>query len=287
MSSGRRFAYVGVVVGLGVSVAANVAHAAAEGGTPWAMSMSGFWPLALFLALEILTRTRWAGGRGLLVARLGVAVVALVAAALSYDHLRGLLLTFGEAPWAATLGPLGVDGLMAAAAAALLSDTGRTGQHTAEDVPAPVVVEDVPAARVEATREPVPVVEAAAVEGRSSSPAPRGVPVARRAAAARSSSTAAATASTGKPAGGRVSDEQLLAAVTNSVASGELAPEEVTGNRLRASLGIGAERAGRIAAAWHDAHRGLVVPLHHRHHDGQPDDGDGVAVEVLAAAAGE
>ena len=77
--SGRRFAYAGVIVGLGVSIWANVAHAmTAPHPEPGALGMAGFWPLALFLALEVLSRTRWAGGRALLVAPVGVALVAAV-----------------------------------------------------------------------------------------------------------------------------------------------------------------------------------------------------------------
>lgn len=60
--SGRHFAYLGVGVGLVVSVAANVAHAAStDGSSVWSLGMSGFWPVALFIALEVLTRTTQRG----------------------------------------------------------------------------------------------------------------------------------------------------------------------------------------------------------------------------------
>jgi len=122
LPTGRLFAYIGVCVGLGISIAANFAHATAHKGAPsWAPYLSASWPLLLFLALEILTRVQWSG-RGVWVARAGVAVVAVVAASLSYSHLRDLLIhQAGEAVWAATIGPLAIDGIMAISAAALLT----------------------------------------------------------------------------------------------------------------------------------------------------------------------
>lgn len=132
--TGRHFAYLGVGVGLVVSVAANVAHAAsADKASVWSLGMSGFWPVALFIALEVLTRTTWqAGSRAVVVARVGVGVVAVVAAVISYWHLHGLLVAFKEEAHLAWLGPLAIDGLMAVSASALL-----TGQMTpVTDTPA-------------------------------------------------------------------------------------------------------------------------------------------------------
>ena len=120
--SGRQFAYLGVAVGLVVSVAANVAHAAGEDkASIWSLGMAGFWPVGLFVALEILTRTTWQPGKAVLFARGGVGVVAAVAASVSYWHLHSLLLDGGEAELLAWIGPLGIDGLMAAGASSLLA----------------------------------------------------------------------------------------------------------------------------------------------------------------------
>jgi hypothetical protein len=52
----------------------------------------------------------------------GAAVVGAVAAVVSFGHLRHLALTAGEAPLAAALLPISVDGLLASAAAVMVAD---------------------------------------------------------------------------------------------------------------------------------------------------------------------
>ncbi|AEB44213.1 DUF2637 domain-containing protein [Micromonospora maris] len=140
--TGRGWAYVGVILGGVVSIAANVAHTylpkppdgAPVGWTPdptWspsplAVAFSVFWPVALFVAVEILTRIPWGDGIGSFVARVsGVLPVAMVAAVVSYRHLSGLLEHFGEDPLTVAIGPLAVDGLMVMASAALLVTSRR------------------------------------------------------------------------------------------------------------------------------------------------------------------
>lgn len=121
MPAWRSIAYVGVVAGLVISVGANVAHAKLSGGGRWAMVFGGTWPVLLFLTLEVLSRTPWpTTGRGVLVARVGGGVVALVAAAFSYWHLYGLLTHLQEEEYLAYIGPLAIDGMMAVSASALL-----------------------------------------------------------------------------------------------------------------------------------------------------------------------
>ncbi|MFY1649897.1 DUF2637 domain-containing protein [Solwaraspora sp. WMMB762] len=134
---GRVWAYVGVALGGVVSIAANVAHTylpkpppgAPDGWTapvdwspsPLAIAISVFWPIALFVAVEILTRIAWGDGFWWFLARVvGVLPVALVAAVVSYRHLSGLLAHFGEDPMTVAIGPLAVDGLMVMASAALM-----------------------------------------------------------------------------------------------------------------------------------------------------------------------
>jgi len=128
----RRFAYLGVVAGLLVSVAANIAHSfVAPAGWPtgarWvpepgAVLGAMFWPVALLLTTEILTRKRWPAGWVWLLVRLaGLLPVAGVAAVISYQHLHGLLLHYWETPLAAAIGPLSIDGLMVMASAALIA----------------------------------------------------------------------------------------------------------------------------------------------------------------------
>lgn len=237
--TGGRFAYAGIVVGLAVSIWANVAHAMTVpgGGGTGSLFLAAFWPLGLFLALEVLSRTTWRGGRGLLVARAGVGVVAVVAAAVSYLHLHGLLLSYGEGLFAALVGPLAIDGLMAVSAAALL----------AGDSDAPVVAPTVDVAAV--TGDPLTVEPPAdGVDG----PDPAPVPVRRRQVRRRDTGRA-------KGDSARLDDATLLARIEDAVHAGQINADEVTGNRLRGLLGVGAARSARLADQWAD--RRVVRPL--------------------------
>lgn len=133
-------AWLSFVVGGLVSVAANIAHtlyptaaqlaawtAAGNPADTWApspgaMAFAAFWPIALILSVEVLTRVSWRPGFLFGLARYGgTTLVAAVAAVMSYRHMAGLLAIWGEDAWGAHLGPLAVDGLMVVAAAALLS----------------------------------------------------------------------------------------------------------------------------------------------------------------------
>lgn len=138
--SGRGWAYIGAILGGAVSVAANVAHSyvpppdAPPGWEPQTGAVVGavFWPVSLFVAIEILARIDWpAGARWTAVRYLGLLPVALVAAVVSYRHLSGLLTFYGEDPLTATIGPLAVDGLMVMATGALLATSStRTSSDT-------------------------------------------------------------------------------------------------------------------------------------------------------------
>jgi hypothetical protein len=133
-------AWLSFVVGGLVSVAANIAHTlyptAAQLATwtaagnpadtwapsPGAMAFAAFWPIALILSVEVLTRVSWRPGFLFGLARYGgTTLVATVAAVMSYRHMSGLLAIWGEDAWGAHIGPLAVDGLMVVAAAALLT----------------------------------------------------------------------------------------------------------------------------------------------------------------------
>ncbi len=135
-STGRRWAYLGAGLGGIVSIAANVAHSyvpPADAPTDWsphtgAVVGAVFWPVSLFVAVEILARIAWPTGRRWTLLRFGgLLPVAVVAAVVSYKHLAGLLAFYGEDTLTATIGPLAVDGLMVMATGALLATgTGRT-----------------------------------------------------------------------------------------------------------------------------------------------------------------
>jgi hypothetical protein len=135
-ANGRGWGYAGALLGGLVSIAANVAHSyvppagAASGWRPPLGDVVGavFWPIALFVAIEILARTTWPlGARWVVVRFLGLLPVAVVAAIVSYGHLSGLLTHYGESTLTAHLGPLAVDGLMVMASSALMATApGRT-----------------------------------------------------------------------------------------------------------------------------------------------------------------
>jgi hypothetical protein len=149
VSNGRGWAYVGAILGGAVSIAANVAHSyvpPTDAPADWAPHVGAvvgavFWPVALFVAVEILARVAWPEGRGWALLRFGgLLPVAAVAALVSYKHLAGLLAFYGEDGLTATLGPLAVDGLMVMATGALLATGARTTTSTA--VVAEGVVDD-------------------------------------------------------------------------------------------------------------------------------------------------
>lgn len=156
---GRAWATAAFILGIGVSVAGNVAHAsypshvvltaARAAGETWqapigARAMAAFFPLALLLTVEILARVPWPRTFGWNAARYGgAALVAGVAAVVSYNHLNGLLRVYGEDELTARIGPLSVDGLMVVSGFALLA----IGRHNAA------------LAAPEPVREPVPEVQ--------------------------------------------------------------------------------------------------------------------------------
>jgi hypothetical protein len=129
MSRGKRWAYTGTIIGGGISIAANVAHSfvAPPGGPdgwapmPGAVIGSMFWPILLFVAIEILVRVVWPAGKWWTVLRFGGMIPVIgVAGLVSYRHLSGLLLHYGEDAIVAYSGPFAIDGLMVMATAALL-----------------------------------------------------------------------------------------------------------------------------------------------------------------------
>ena len=122
--------YAGAILGGLVSIAANTAHSfVAPPGAParWhpptgAVIGAVFWPIALFIAIEILARTAWPSGKRWTAVRfVGLLPVALVAAVVSYNHLSGLLGHYGEDRLTVVIGPLAVDGLMVMSSAAVMA----------------------------------------------------------------------------------------------------------------------------------------------------------------------
>lgn len=118
---GVGWARFGFWLGLGVSIAANVLHALQPSAPAAAVIGSAVWPVLLLIAVEVLSRVEWGRHRGQRFAGLsGAGVVAIVAAIASYQHMRGLLLGWGEPPFLAAIEPIAVDGLMVLCGMALL-----------------------------------------------------------------------------------------------------------------------------------------------------------------------
>jgi hypothetical protein len=180
LMSGRAWAYIGAALGATVSVAANVAHSfVPPTGSPADWTPKGgavigavFWPVALFVATEILTRVAWPQGRVWWLLRwAGMLPVAAVAALVSYRHLSGLLAFYGEEPLVCVLGPLAVDGLMVMATGAILA----TGH------PTPTATVSVPAATDTVGAAPTPTVHPSTTDAHVPSvpdPTPEPAPVA-------------------------------------------------------------------------------------------------------------
>jgi hypothetical protein len=172
----RGWAYTGALLGGVVSIGANVAHSfvpptgAPAGWHPHGGAVLGavFWPVALFVAIEILARTAWPVGKRWVALRyLGLLPVALVAAIVSYRHMSGLLAWYGEDLLTVRIGPLAVDGLMVVAVGALLA--------YARPLDVEDQVDEQPAPDPWSYSEPGPVTEPATVTPtlqRSRKPAP-------------------------------------------------------------------------------------------------------------------
>jgi hypothetical protein len=282
----RGFAYLGVLTGLVVSVAANIAHSfltppgwpAGRGWVPEPGAVLGamFWPVALLLTTEILTRKRWPTGWLWLAVRLaGLLPVAGVAAVISYQHLHGLLQHYHESDLAAVIGPLSIDGLMVTASAALIAPD-RFDTPTAHFGDAPT-----DATATTAATTPGASVDASAVssgaaprdETHSSSPnsshessTPSSVPSSRRASGAsprRSSSrssggstapslspSSGGSSSSSSGAGRRADDETLRALVATARVERPGAGEPAV-RRLLVEAGLSAS-AARVRAALAD-----------------------------------
>jgi hypothetical protein len=159
--TGRGWAYTGAILGGLVSIAANIAHSfvppqgAPADWEPQSGAVVGavFWPIFLFVAVEILARVSWPHGTTWWLLRwAGMVPVALVAALVSYRHLSGLLAFYGEETVTCILGPIAVDGLMVMATGALLA----TSRHTDTTHPVPVPAAPDAPSRVLPAPTPIP-----------------------------------------------------------------------------------------------------------------------------------
>jgi hypothetical protein len=122
-TKGRGWARFGFGLGISASVLGNIAHSYIHPHPRLGdVTSSAFWPVALLIALEVISRVQWPEGRWWWITRFGgLTTVALIAALTSYLHMAALLGYYQEDRITVSLGPLSVDGLMVVCSVALLA----------------------------------------------------------------------------------------------------------------------------------------------------------------------
>ncbi|WP_243709778.1 DUF2637 domain-containing protein [Micromonospora sp. 15K316] len=135
-----------LVLGVAASVAANVLHARPN---PISQIIAAWPPLALLLTVELISRVphhRWYLGAIRITA---AAIIALIAAWVSYWHLVGVAARYGESGYgAAYLLPISVDGLVLVASVSLVEITARIRAASTRTAPATAELSRAPAAAV-------------------------------------------------------------------------------------------------------------------------------------------
>jgi hypothetical protein len=176
---GHGWAYLGVVLGLGASVAGNVANTvltSSDVDLRLRIPFAVLWPVFLGIGIEVLTRVRWERNWRTWIARaLLVGPVSALSAFMSYLHLHHLMIMSGEPGLAQAVGPLAIDGTLFGCTVALLvtRGAGRIGVLDTRQTMAE---------RVAAMRTSFDEVKQAAKSGTTvppvtQDPDPRGVPV--------------------------------------------------------------------------------------------------------------
>ncbi|MEU4680899.1 DUF2637 domain-containing protein [Micromonospora sp. NPDC023737] len=154
-----------LVLGVAASVAANVLHARPN---PISQIIAAWPPLALLLTVELISRVphhRWYLGAIRITA---AAIIALIAAWVSYWHLVGVAARYGESGYgAAYLLPISVDGLVLVASVSLVEITARIrAASTRMALAATAELSRAPAAAVSTLSAPDEVTAAAPSTGR-------------------------------------------------------------------------------------------------------------------------
>jgi len=135
-----------LMLGVAASVAANVLHARPE---IVSQVISAWPPLALLLTVELTSRIPMHKPLLAGIRVIATATIAGIAAWVSYWHMQGVAVKFGESESSAYLLPISVDGLIVVASVSLVELAGRIrfleerrmnglGAPVAQPVPAPV-----------------------------------------------------------------------------------------------------------------------------------------------------
>lgn len=125
MPPGRAWAYAGVALGFSASITANVASTVLKDTSVslWLrVPFAVFWPLATYVAIEVLTRTVWArrSFAHVMVRIILWVPIGSVAAFVSYLHQHHLMILANEPGMAQLFGPLAVDGMLFGMTATLI-----------------------------------------------------------------------------------------------------------------------------------------------------------------------
>jgi hypothetical protein len=126
-------------LGIAASLAGNVLHAQ---DNPISQAISAWSPLAPLLAVELISRIPARRGVASVARMAATAVIAGIAAWVSYWHMAGVASRYGESGASPYLLPVSVDGLIVVASISLVEISGRIRALTAApaEVPAPPVV---------------------------------------------------------------------------------------------------------------------------------------------------
>jgi len=129
-TSGRRWSRFALGFGAVMSILGNETHTVLTPGhvsLAIRTALAIIWPVALFVAVEVLVRVNWReqfidyAGRVIM-----MGPVSIVAAVVSYQHLHALMLLAGEDGVSALIGPVAIDGLMIGGTVALLAIRARS-----------------------------------------------------------------------------------------------------------------------------------------------------------------
>ena len=131
-----------LALGVAASVTANVLHARPN---PISQTIAGWPPIALLLTVELISRIP-VNGRGLAAVRIvATALIAGIAAWVSYWHMAGVAGRYGETGASAYLLPLSVDGLVVVASVCLVELGGQLATVPVADRPPQTVPDRGPA----------------------------------------------------------------------------------------------------------------------------------------------
>jgi hypothetical protein len=126
---GHGWAYLGVILGLGASVAGNVSNTVltpSDVHLGLRIPFAVLWPIFLGIGIEVLTRIEWERNWRTWVARaLLVGPVSALSAFMSYLHLHHLMILSGEPGLAQAVGPVAIDGTLFGCTVALMVTRGR------------------------------------------------------------------------------------------------------------------------------------------------------------------